>query len=157
MLKALVLAIALLPVAPGGTGMARAQGDAQPPDQPSAGIILPGDENVDLDQFLWIKRPLVIFADSPADPRFVQQMEYIAQGLDDLAERDVVVLIDTDPKKSSSLRERLRPRGFSLVLIGKDGVIYLRKPLPWSVREISRVIDKMPIRQEEIRERRGEG
>ena len=40
------------------------------------------------------------------------------------------------------------------VLIGKDGTVYLRKPFPWSVREISRSIDKMPLRQQEIRDRR---
>ena len=29
--------------------------------------------------------------------------------------------------------------------------IELRKPAPWSVREITRTIDKMPLRQQEIR------
>jgi hypothetical protein len=36
----------------------------------------------------------------------------------------------------------------------KDGTIYLRKPSPWDVREIGRTIDKLPMRQDEIRERR---
>jgi hypothetical protein len=40
------------------------------------------------------------------------------------------------------------------VLIGKDGQIKQRKPRPWNVREISRTIDKMPMRQQEIEERR---
>ena len=39
-----------------------------------------------------------------------------------------------------------------MVLIGKDGGVKLRKPSPWSTREISRSIDKMPMRQREIRE-----
>ena len=55
------------------------------------------------------------------------------------------------------LREKLRPRGFMLVLIGKDGGVKLRKPFPYNVRELSRNIDKMPMRQREIRERRGDG
>jgi hypothetical protein len=38
------------------------------------------------------------------------------------------------------------------VLVGKDGGNKLRKPFPWDVREISRSIDKMPMRQREIRE-----
>ncbi|MEQ9260630.1 MAG: DUF4174 domain-containing protein [Roseovarius sp.] len=117
---------------------------------------MPGD-TADLNDFVWIKRPLVVFADSPADPRYIQQMEYITERLDDLAERDVVVLTDTAKGEKTALREKLHPRGFMLVLIGKDGTIYLRKPLPWSVREISRVIDKMPMRQQEMRDRRGEG
>ncbi|MEQ8898075.1 MAG: DUF4174 domain-containing protein [Roseovarius sp.] len=123
-------------------------------DPPRDDIILPG-ENVDLEEFMWTKRPLVVFADSPADPRYVQQMEYINERLDDLDRRDVVILTDTERGADTALRRELRPRGFMLVLIGKDGTIYLRKPLPWSVREISRVIDKLPMRQQEVRDRRG--
>jgi len=35
-------------------------------------------------------------------------------------------------------------------LIGKDGMVKLRKPFAWNMRELSRVIDKMPMRQQEI-------
>lgn len=108
-----------------------------------------------LAEFMYVARVLVVFADSPNDPRFVQQMEYLAERPQDLAERDVVVITDTDPAARSPIREALRPRGFDLVLIGKDGQRYLRKPLPWSLREISRSIDKMPLRQQELREMRG--
>lgn len=116
------------------------------------GIILPG-ESVDLKEFLWIKRPIVVFADNASDPRFIEQMNFITDRLDDLDRRDVVVLTDTDPSADSDLRRTLRPRGFMLALIGKDGKVELRKPAPWSVRELSRAIDKMPIRQQEIRDR----
>ena len=95
-----------------------------------------------------------MFADSPDDPNFDQQMEYLKARVDDLIERDVVVLVDTDPAAMGPLREKLRPRGFMLVLIGKDGNVKLRKPFPWSVRELSRTIDKMPVRQRELRNRR---
>lgn len=105
-----------------------------------------------LNEFLWIKRPLIVFADTPADPRYVEQMGYITERLDVLDERDVVVLTDTDPSARSDLRKTLRPREFSLVLVGKDGVIYLRKPAPWRVREITRSIDKLPVRQQELRD-----
>lgn len=116
------------------------------------GIILPG-ESVELKEFLWIKRPIVVFADNASDPRFIEQMNFITDRLDDLDRRDVVVLTDTDPSADSDLRRTLRPRGFMLALIGKDGKVELRKPAPWSVRELSRAIDKMPIRQQEIRDR----
>ncbi len=36
-----------------------------------------------LEDFRWFARPLVVFADSENDPRFIQQMEYIARGRDD--------------------------------------------------------------------------
>lgn len=125
-------------------------GDELAPDS----IIMDGAD-VDLTQFLWKKRPLAVFADSPNDPQFVRQMELLQDGLEELRERDVVVLTDTDPSENSELRAQLRPRGFMLALIVKDGTIYLRKPRPWDVREISRTIDKLPMREQEIEERRG--
>ena len=113
-------------------------------------IILKGAE-INLDDFLWVNRPIVVLADSPDDPRFLEQLRLLEERLPDLKERDVVVITDTDPSQQTNLRQALRPRGFMLVLIGKDGGIKLRKPSPWSVREISRVIDKMPMRRQEIR------
>ena len=110
---------------------------------------------VTLEQFLWIRRPIVIFADSPADPRFIEQMRFLAADVEELVLRDVVVLTDTDPKGKSALREELRPRGFMLALVDKDGQVKLRKPAPWTVREITRSIDKWPTRQQEIREQLG--
>jgi len=111
-------------------------------------------EEVKLTDFHWLARPVVVFADSPADPRYRQQMDYLAARMDELAVRDVVVIVDTDPDGQSELRTKLRPRDFMLVLIGKDGGVRLRKPFPWDVREITRSIDKMPLRQQEMRDRR---
>lgn len=105
----------------------------------------------DLDSFLWVNRPLVVFADTDADPRFNEQMELLRANTAALVDRDVVIITDTDPSSRSAIRTKLRPRGFSLVLIGKDGGVKLRKPFPWDIRELSRVIDKMPLRQQEIR------
>ncbi|WP_137700181.1 DUF4174 domain-containing protein [Marimonas lutisalis] len=121
----------------------------------SVAPLAPQVDEMDLSQFLWKKRVLVVFADSPGDPRFVEQMRLLSERPEDLLERDVVLLLDTDPAEASELRVKFRPRGFMLVLVGKDGNVYLRKPLPWNVREISRSIDKMPLRQQEIDMRRG--
>lgn len=110
-------------------------------------------ETVALEDLLYLKRPVVVFADSPNDPAFVRQMEFIALGVSDLAERDVIVITDTDPKAKTAWREKLRPRGFSLVLMDKDGKVVIRKPLPWEVREITHAIDKTPLRRQEMHER----
>lgn len=110
--------------------------------------------SLNIEDLIWQARPVVIFADSPNDPVFRQQMDLLALHADDLAQRDVIIVTDTDPAARSDLRTRLRPRGFSMVLIGKDGEVELRKPAPWDVREISRSIDKMPIRQQEVEDRR---
>ncbi|WP_421701176.1 DUF4174 domain-containing protein [Aliiroseovarius sp.] len=108
----------------------------------------------ELSEYQWVNRVLVVFADSPVDPRFVQQMEAIAEAPEVLLDRDVIVITDTDPAATSPIREALRPRGFAFVLIGKDGARYLRKPRPWSLRELARSIDKMPLRQQELRDQR---
>jgi len=110
--------------------------------------------STDLSEFKWTNRPVIVFADSPADPRFSEQITLLESQIEELQKRDVVILTDTDPEALSPLRKKLRPRGFMLVLVGKDGTVYLRKPFPWSVRELSRSIDKMPLRQQEIRDRR---
>jgi hypothetical protein len=168
MFKALAIAIA---VSASLSGPLLAQDtEAEAADPPvAAEVVAPASEDGDaipelviteageqeLDDFMWYARPLVIFADSPNDPRFVKQMAFLQERPGELIERDVIVITDTDPAARSPIREELRPRGFDLVLIGKDGFKYLRKPLPWNVREISRSIDKMPLRQQELKDQRG--
>lgn len=110
---------------------------------------------INLNKFIWIARPVVVFADSENDPNFRRQIELLQERPEFLAERDVVIITDTAPDDPSEARTRLRPRGFMLVLMGKDGEVELRKPSPWSVREISRSIDKMPLRAQEVEDRRG--
>jgi Domain of unknown function (DUF4174) len=119
-----------------------------------APVLIQSGEDVDLASFQWHKRPIVIFADSPEDPRFNTQIELLSREAERLLDRDVIVLTDTNPAAKSELRKKLRPRGFTLVLVGKDGGVKLRKPHPWSVRELTRSIDKFPDRLREVEERR---
>ena len=116
-------------------------------------VVQPADDS-ELNEFLWTKRLIVVFADSPADPRYTEQLDLLNEELAALGERDVLILTDTDPKTLSPIRIQLRPRGFSMVLVGKDGGVKLRKPRPLSVREISRSIDKFPDRRREVEDRR---
>ena len=109
-------------------------------------------KDVTLEEFQWLARPIVVLANTPADPRFQQQMEKLLARPAPLIERDVVVITDTDPKARTDIRLALRPREFMLVLIAKDGTVNLRKPFPWDVRELGRAIDKMPLRQQEMRD-----
>ena len=114
-------------------------------------------EEVLLDDMQWQLRALVVFGRGDNDPLFIEQMDLISERAEALAERDVIVITDTDPDTLSELRKKLRPRSFMLALIGKDGRVAFRKPAPWDIREISRSIDKMPLRQQEISNRRGTG
>ena len=107
-------------------------------------------KDTDLSSYRWTHRPIVVFANSPEDVNYTRQINMLESGLNQLLVRDVVVLTDTNPSEVSPLRELLRPRGFALLLIGKDGQVKLRKPFPWSARELSRAIDKMPMRRQEL-------
>lgn len=127
-----------------------------PAPAPAPGeIVETGDFRID--DFLWTARPIVVFADTPADPKFQQQIAMLKEDIAPLADRDVVILTDTDPSARGAIRTKLRPRGFQVALLDKDGTVILRKPLPYSVREITRTIDKTNSRQEEVRERRALG
>lgn len=111
--------------------------------------LLEGTE-VDPGQFLWSARPVVVFADTPDDPAFVEQVEALRRDGRTLVARDVVIVIDSDPAANSVWRQQLRPRGFSLVLIDKDGQVKIRRPAPWDAREVGRAIDRLPLRRQEI-------
>ena len=100
--------------------------------------------------FRWKSRPVVIFADTAEDPAFREQIQALRRRPGMLLDRDVIVVTDTDPGANGEWRRLLRPRGFSLVVMDKDGQVKLRKPFPWDVREISRAIDKFPLRLQEI-------
>jgi Domain of unknown function (DUF4174) len=108
----------------------------------------------DLASLQWQARPLVVFADAPLDPKYVQQMALLEADPEPLAERRVVVLTDTDPAADGPLRQQLRPRGFGLVLIDIDGQVAHRRPVPVTVRELSNMIDRMPSRRQETGSRR---
>jgi hypothetical protein len=110
-----------------------------------------------LADLLYVNRAVIVFADSPNDPNFIRQMQLLERDMARLAERDALLIIDTDPEARTEVRQRFRPRGFSLVLMEKDGTAVIRKPLPWAVREITNAIDKFPMRRQEVLERNPAG
>ncbi|KJZ25788.1 hypothetical protein TW83_18490, partial [Paracoccus sp. S4493] len=122
--------------------------DASPLDDGSPQVL--DAATVGPDQFLWTARPVVIFADTADDPAFVDQVASLRRDGRALASRDVVLVLDSDPSANSAWRQQLRPQGFSLVLIDKDGQVKIRRPVPWDAREIGRAIDRLPLRRQEI-------
>ncbi len=125
-------------------------------DEAPAFAPVPAAEVVEAD-LIYLRRPVVVFADRPNDPAFVRQMELLTRYYPQFETRDVILITDTDPANPSDLRKKLRPRGFSLVLMDKDWKPMIRKPLPWDGREIVNSIDKMPIARTEALERNPAG
>ncbi|WP_127557427.1 DUF4174 domain-containing protein [Nioella ostreopsis] len=132
---------------------AMAQDTETPPvaeESPAPELLILDATETTLDEHLWASRPIVVFADTPRDPRFQDQLDLLLERPGPLIERDVVVIFDADPDANSEIRQALRPRGFSLVILQRDGRVALRKPTPWDVREITRAIDNLPMRIEEM-------
>ena len=67
-------------------------------------------KDVDIGDVIWAARPWIIFADSPLDPIFSQQMALLQAGLDVAQDRDVMIIVDTDPSAKSNLRETWQRR-----------------------------------------------
>jgi hypothetical protein len=148
---ALILAAFLGAAAPAPVALAENGADVVAAWQADRTRIFDASE-VTLADFHWIARPVVVFADTPADPRFRQQMRLIEERVEVLALRDVVVIVDTDPAARSSARMTLRPRGFMLAMLTKEGTVFQRKPTPMDVREMSGAIDRLPQRRQELRD-----
>jgi hypothetical protein len=126
-------------------------------DAPADTVMEPADPlaprdaaGLTLAEFQWVARPIIVFADSPNDPRVAEQLGLLAERPDPLLERDVVIIVDTDPAARSAIRTELRPRGFALVVMQRDGQVGFRRPSPRDVREIIRGIDNFALRQEEM-------
>ena len=100
------------------------------------------EPNTEIRDLIWEKRPVLVFSNSHLDPNLKQQLKMFASDPNALLIRDVEIFVDDTPEPNSNLRKRFRPKGFLIILIGKDGQIKLRKNTPWIARELTRVIDK---------------
>ena len=131
--KFLLTALAILPVSP----LAAQEAEPDP-----------------LAQYQWVARPLIVFANSERDPRFVHQLAEIESAKAELEDRDVVVILDTTPGPSrydtTALRQRFRPHDFNVILMGKDGQVKQRSPVVVKGSSLMRTIDRLPIRQQEL-------
>jgi Domain of unknown function (DUF4174) len=136
---------------------AETQGDAPAAAEPAVVDVGPVDAaGHELAEYQWQRRLIVVFADTPRDPSYTHQLDLLADRPDELAARDVLIVTDSDPKAAGPIRIALRPRGFAMVIVDKDSKVLLRKPTPWDIREITRAIDKTPLRQQELRDARAD-
>ncbi|MEM6662569.1 MAG: DUF4174 domain-containing protein [Pseudomonadota bacterium] len=100
-----------------------------------------------LDDYRWQHRPILVFAASE-DPRLKQQMGRFDAAAEDLADRDNILIVDTEP--ASALRARFRPADFTVILVGKDGGEKFRRNGLVDPDELNALIDTMPMRLQEM-------
>ena len=122
---------------------------------------------MDLSQFQWKNRLLFLFAPKRSHPLFDALQKSIAIEQAEVADRDLVVfeilesgpsrmdMTDLDSQVAQSLRDKFDVRGdqFAVILVGKDGGIKLNQQDETRLDDIFGLIDSMPMRREEMRQK----
>ena len=152
---ALVLPLSALAQTEAAQDTAMAQGsvatDATAEALPEGLQVLDARE-IDVRDFIWTSRIIVVMADTPDNPVFMRQIEALRAAEAEMLRRDVVVIVDAHPEDRSALRQVLRPRGFMSAIIDKDGEVKARRPAFRTAREWVAVIDRFPTRRQEVLE-----
>jgi hypothetical protein len=112
--------------------------------------------NNPLAAYRWSARIVVASAETPDDPARARQRAIFERFRAEAKARDLVLVEAVgDGANARALRQTLGigGRGFAAVLVGKDGGAKLRASHPLDAAELFPVIDAMPMRRQEIRER----
>lgn len=110
-----------------------------------------------LDELRWNERVLLIYAPVGSEKQLGRQEALLRLHDAELTERDVTPIVLRTRTENPEIfkRFKLSDAGFTLLLIGKDGGEKLRSHEVISPETLCRLIDSMPMRQEEMRERAG--
>ncbi len=122
---------------------------------------------IDLTQFQWKNRLLFLFAPDQNHLLYKKLKSEIIIQQAEVKDRDLVVfeileqnasksnLTPLDRQTADSIRNQFRvpPNTFGLILVGKDGGIKLKRQDQVSLEEVFDLIDSMPMRQREMRQK----
>lgn len=100
----------------------------------------------------WKRRVLLLISRSAESPAFKAQVKELARHAPGLQERDLHIF----RVHHTHLQQHWQATPFSLVLIGKDGSVKLRQAQFLKAAKLFKMIDVMPMRRREIRERKRE-
>jgi Domain of unknown function (DUF4174) len=104
----------------------------------------------------WNSRVLLLFAPNVNDRRLTQQKQMLESQSAGLKDRDLKVFEITGCSQSDEqLRNKFHVKAdsFAVVLIGKDGSKKLKHSEPADPNDIFQLIDSMPMRKDEMRQR----
>jgi hypothetical protein len=122
---------------------------------------------VDLSAYQWKNRLLILFAPSEDDRVYQSFKEQLQKRTQEIRDRNLLIFhvfesgegrlddLSLNKEQARSLRKRfsIKMGQFKLILIGKDGEVKFQGELPAELSDIFSIIDAMPMRQREIRER----
>ena len=124
-------------------------------------------DKIRLKDYQWKHRLILAFSPSAEDPEYRAFAKEIAVQAEEVIDRDILVfhILETGEIKLGEsslqtgsgdyLRERfsISPSAFTVLLIGKDGGVKLRREGRAKLDEIFSLIDTMPMRQREMKEK----
>ncbi len=105
-----------------------------------------------LEELRWKNRVLLIFNAADAIAFSKQQENMIIDYQNGFTERDFLI-VDADSEDPQHARFNVEPGDFTVILIGKDGGEKGRWQRPVKAEEIFSLVDQMPMRQREMREK----
>jgi hypothetical protein len=122
---------------------------------------------IDLREYQWKNRLLMVFAPSAQDARYQKLAEELESQMHQVIDRDLLVFhvfdigqsrvnqtgISEPAVKGLQKHFSITSRQFTVVLVGKDGGEKLRRESAVDLDGVFSLIDSMPMRQREIRER----
>lgn len=118
--------------------------------------------NIFVSGFLFSEtRDFFVFSANSKDPRLPVQQELLEREADGVKERDIrlIQIIGDEVKGGQGSAQELRnthkvePNAFQIILIGKDGTEKYRSAHPMSMQKLFSLIDSMPMRKRETKER----
>lgn len=122
----------------------------------AAGVLPSAAAPADLSQYRDKNRLLLVFAPSKADPRWQKQNSLLAESTAGFKERGLLRFDYLENEKSDRAVLRghygVKPGQFRVLLIGKDGHVASSGPTPLSLQALTEQVDRMPMRQEEMRQ-----
>ncbi|MBA2433361.1 MAG: DUF4174 domain-containing protein [Chthoniobacterales bacterium] len=108
-----------------------------------------------LAELRWKKRVVVVSAGAGAEETLAKQKDIFRERDAEFRERDVAQILLRKPADHPEIAERFKLTGssFAVLLLGKDGLEKFRSDEPVQAETLFRLIDSMPMRQEEQRSR----
>ena len=130
----------------------------------SAALVPAQAAAAELSDYLWQRRPLLVFAPTEGDPRLVETMRRIEATRCDFVDRDMVLgriiadgtstldgqVVDTSQAQRLQSKFGIGANSLSVALIGKDGGEKLRVNEVPDLQAVYAVIDGMPMRGREM-------
>jgi hypothetical protein len=128
-------------------------------------------ETLDLKEYEWRNRLLLLFTSSVDGPGYLELNKDPSRKEGEVMDLDLLVFhilesggttlgnLPLAEGSGDDLREKfsVRPGTFTVLLIGKDGGVKLRREGQLKLQEIFSNIDSMPMRQREIERSRNRG